>query len=398
MFEVFGGYAVTPRGMEKDYSVIVEGDRIMDCGPTRKMRTKYGFMDSIGSSDLTISPSFIDAHTHSFQYPAKNLKASLLEWLKRVWKIESEITSEQARAFAEASYLEMIRSGVSTFVDYTASRHADQAFLAARKLGLRAFIGKTVMDRNAPHAESTDSCLRETESLIRKFHLKENRRLNYSVTPRFGITCTDDLLRGCISLSRKYRTILTTHANESTNEMKQDRKNYGKSAIMHYRDIGLLGRNTLLVHCVHTTQGEIRAIKESGSAVVHCPGSNLALGSGIADTPGMVRAGIPVALGSDVGAYWNFNLYDQMKLARLIQKKPVDSLGFATNASALGLMSGKLARGHLADIVLLKNCYDPDSIVFNSEPDTLICDGRIIMKNGKVKGERKIVEKLHEFL
>jgi len=236
MYEVFGGYALTQKGLMRDISLAVEGNHIVDIGKTADLRKKYKFAKSIGGKSMVISPSFVDAHMHSAQVATKGqtIGKSLLEWLKKyIWKWEGSMTREQAKACASLTYLEMIKSGTTAFVDYTSVRHTDQAFKVAKEFGLRATIGKTLMDRNSPSnlQESTEDSVKDTERLIRKYHNSEGGRLRYSITPRFGITCSDELLIACKKLSKKFKVMITTHANESPGELKSDKKNYGTSSV-----------------------------------------------------------------------------------------------------------------------------------------------------------------------
>ena len=379
MYEIYGGWAILDQSrvssfqsrptVEKDISLVVEKDRIIDIGKTTNIREKYKFSDSLGSKEWVISPGFIDGHLHSSQRPTigKVKSAKLLEWLKAIWKWEGRMTKSDAKKCAETTYRELLASGVTSFLDYTSVRHTDEAFKVAEKIGLRATIGKTMMDRNSIPAllEDTDQSLRETEKLLRKWHGSAKGRLRYSITPRFGITCTDELLRGAIKLSKKYRAIITTHAHENRGEIAYDKKNYqGKSAIMHFDDIGLLGENTLLVHGVWLTTNELEALARTKTAYIHCPGSNIMLKSGSANVNKILKAGIRLGLGSDIGAYKRVGQFDQMQLAIRVQKqnhkflRPQTSFFLATQGSAdamgLGKETGSLKIGKKADIVLLE--------------------------------------------
>lgn len=412
MYEVFGGWAITPRGVEKDVSIAVEGDRIADIGKTDSIRKKYKFEKSVGSKSAVISPGFIDCHMHSFQIATKGLTSdkSLLDWLKKIWKWEGSMTREQARACAQLAYLEMLSSGVTTFVDYTSVRHTAEAFEAAREFGMRGNIGKTLMDRNSPSElqETTDEALKETERLIRKYDGAAGGRLRYMITPRFGITCSDELLLECKKLAGKYGVMITTHAHENKGEVEADKKNYGTTAIKHFKKLGLLGPNLLLVHCVWLSPDEMSLLAKTKTKVAHCPDSNMMLASGIADVPGMLRKGIAVGLGSDMGAYYNMSIFDQMRLASLMQKVKtlnplalgyVDAFGLATvgGAKAVGLEKeiGSLEKNKKADIVLLdtKNmAFAPNNnivsqVVYSAFPsavDTVICDGKVLKEGGRI--------------
>ena len=106
MYEISGGFAITRKGVERDFSLAIQNDRIIDMGPSKDIRSKYKFSDSIGGKDMVISPSFVDAHMHSFQVATKGLTSdkSLLDWLKKyIWKWEGTLTPERARACARAT-------------------------------------------------------------------------------------------------------------------------------------------------------------------------------------------------------------------------------------------------------------------------------------------------------
>ena len=262
MYEVSGGWAITPKGVKKDYSLVIEKDRIVDLGPSTEMRAAYKFSDSIGGPDRMICPGFVDAHLHSFQVATKGrtMGESLLGWLKKyIWKWEGSMSAEKADACAQVTYLELIKCGVSAFSDYTSVRHTDEAFRAAKKFGMRALIGKTLMDRNSPPEleEQTDFALSDSERLIKRWHNAERGRLQFALTPRFAITCTDELLQGVIRISKKYSARIQTHAHENPGEIKADKKLYGMSSIRHFNKIGLLGPNTTLTHCVWLDRTEL---------------------------------------------------------------------------------------------------------------------------------------------
>ena len=421
MYEVFGGWAVLGNRVEREVSLAIEKDRIADVGKTADLRKKYKFSKSVGAKDAILCPGFIDTHMHSFQIATRGLTSdkSLLDWLKKyIWKWEGMMDAEQARACAELAYLELLKSGVTTFVDYTSVRHTEETFKVAKRFGLRGNIGKTLMDRASPPElqESTDKALKDTEALIRRWHGKEGDRLRYNITPRFGITCTDELLRECRKLSERYGVLFTTHANESKFEVETDRKNYGKSAIGHFQELGLLGKRTLLAHCVWLDEGEFRLLKQSGTKVAHCPGSNMMLASGCAQIGRMLGEGMQVGLGSDMGAYYNMSVFDQMRLSVLLQKitklDPIaldhrKAFHMATRggADALSIESGSLEKGKKADITLLSGrdiAFTPQNdiiaqIVYCATPSSVqsvICDGKLLMEEGKVlvADENKVLQ------
>jgi cytosine/adenosine deaminase-related metal-dependent hydrolase len=270
--------------------------------------------------------------------------------------------------------------------------------------------------------EETGKALHDTESLIRRWHGKENDRLRYNITPRFGITCSDELLEGCRTLAEKYKVLITTHASESQFEVREDKKKYKKSTIEHFYDLGLLGSRTLLVHCVWVSEKEIRLLAKTRTKVAHCPGSNMMLASGAAPICDMLRTGIEIGLGSDVGAYYNLSMFDQMRLSVLLRKattfdpvsmdhKKAFMMATKGGAKALGINSGALQKGKNADISVLSTlnyAFQPTNdlvaqTVFCGRPDMIrdvVCDGKILMRDSAVlvANEEQIIEKAKELL
>jgi len=313
---------------------------------------------------------------------------------------------------------------VTTFVDYTSVRHTDEAFKAAERMGLRANIGKTLMDRDSPPElqESAHKALKDSESLIRRWHKKAGGRLRYDITPRFGITCTDSLLQDGFRLAERYDALFTTHAHESPGEMQADRKNYRSSSIEHLHKLGLLSHRTLLAHCVWVGKKEMALIARSETKVSHCPGSNMMLASGCAPVGDMLRMGIKVGVGSDMGAYYRMDMFEQMRLSVLLQKasrldplaldhKAAFMMATKGGAEAITLPCGTLEKGKKADIISLSSRhigFSPRNDILaqlvycgtSEAVETVICDGKILMRDGKllVADGQRIVDRACEIL
>jgi len=428
MYEIWGGWVITSKGIKENYSLAIEKDKIVDMGPCEEMRKKYKFDDSIGKKHRIVCPGFVDAHMHSYQIATKGLTAdkSLLEWLKKyIWKWEGELTKEKAKACAESAYLHMLHCGVTTFSDYTSVHHVDEAFRAAKKFGMRGVIGKSLMDRNSPSQlqESTDTCIKESEALIKKWHGKNNGLLTYAVTPRFAITASDSLLRGCKKLCTKYGVLFRTHTEENKNEVKWEKKTYGESIIVHLDKLGLLNENALLTHCVWTSKKDIDLMAKKGASLAHCPGSNMLLASGTPDIPYMLKKGVNICLGTDVAAYYNFSMFEQARLACLMQKEErhdphamdhTRAFAMATKngARALGLHNtGEIKVGNKADVILLSTthlAFSPlndviSQIVYSAFPfavDSVICNGKVLMREREVLATdaRKVMYRAKEIL
>jgi cytosine/adenosine deaminase-related metal-dependent hydrolase len=214
-----------------------------------------------------------------------------------------------------------------------------------------------------------DEGLAETERLVSKWHGAENGRLRVAVQPRFAVSCTDGLLRRAAELARRRGLVIHTHAAENRAECALVEERTGRRNVEYLDAVGLLTAKTCVAHAVHTDARDFSLLAQRGTAVAHCPSSNLKLASGVCPVPELSRAGVRVALGSD-GAACN-NLLDpfrEMRLAALLQRVRPESGGLSSfevlrmatweGAAALGLEGPEgFVPGARADFALL----DPES-------------------------------------
>lgn len=368
----------------------------------------YEFYDYTGH---VIMPGLIDSHIHSYQVAnrGKNVKKSLLDWLNtHILPWESNLTPEKAYISALLSYTEIIESGTTTIADFTSVNHTEEAFRVARKLGLRAFIGKTMMNINSPEnlQQSTTEAINDSIKLIEKWHGKENGRLNFALTPRFDLTCDNELFKETLKISQDYNVLMQTHTQETKGELEFEEKHYGKHAIAHLDELGVLNENYILAHCVYMDENDLNILKKTKASVVHNPGSNMLLNSGIAPIPLMLKQGINVSLGSDVVAYHNFNLFEQARLTYnmhilnegFASLSPKDVFDMATINGAKSLhiedKTGTLESGKKADMIILKldTHHYPindiiDNIILTANKNDVVAslvDGNFIYKDKKI--------------
>src|SRR5881409_1327538 len=249
--------------------------------------------------------------------------------------------------------------------------HTGAAFEALERSGIRATAGKCLMDAHpegAPLelAESTDAALAEAESLARRWHGAAGGRLRWCFAPRFVPSCSCPLLRAASDLAERHGAQLHTHAAETIVERETVLRTTGLEEIAYLDSVGIPGPRAAVAHCVWVDQHEIARLAAQGTNVVHCPSSNLKLGSGVARIPEMLQAGCRVALGTDGAACSNrLDVFAEMRLAALIQKPRLGAdvlpagrvLELATigGARALGLEGeiGSITAGKRADLVVL---------------------------------------------
>ncbi len=351
--------------------VLVAGDRIAAVGAVSEADARgHEVIDARGK---TLIPGLIQSHIHLCQTLFRNQAddLSLLEWLRdRIWPFEAAHDAGSLRCSADLGIAELLRGGTTAILDMGTVRHTDAVFEAARDAGIRATIGKCHMDVDAgqprPLREETRDSVREAAALADRWHGAAGGRLRYAFAPRFILSCTDALFREVGGLARERDLLVHTHASENRDECRLVRESRGKDNIEALLGLGVEGRRLRLAHCVHATDAEIDLLARAGAHVLHCPGSNLKLGSGIARIPEMLERGVAVSLGAD-GAPCNNNLsaFMEMRLAALVQKprlgprampaRTAFELATLGGAAALGLEReiGRIEPGFKADLVLL---------------------------------------------
>lgn len=361
-----------------DHHTIAVGDlacrdgRIVQVGGSYTPATSdYQILDCAG---LLIMPGLVQAHTHLCQTLARGRAddLELLDWLRTVvWPYEAKLDAEAMTAAAELACAELLAGGTTAVLDMGTVHHTDSVFAAAERAGLRATIGKAMMDAPDPLIppglrESTAASLDASERLIARWHGAAGGRLRYAYAPRFALSCTDELLREVGRRSAASGVGIHTHASENRTEIELVRQRFGKDNLAYLADTGILGPRSGIAHCIHLSAAERGLLRDTGATVLHCPSSNLKLASGVCEVPELLEAGVAIGLGAD-GAPCNNNLdgFLELRLAALLHKPrcgpralpAAQAVTLATRggARALGLAEelGSLEVGKRADVIAL---------------------------------------------
>jgi len=361
-----------------------------------------------------VLPGFVQTHIHLCQTLFRGFADDLplLEWLRRrVWPMEAAHNPESLRAAAQLAALELLTSGTTAVLTMETVHDTEVVCEAVVASGLRATIGKAMMDA-APEAprrlrEETRTALDESVSIVRHWNGAAGGRLRVALAPRFAVSCSEELLRSVASLSAEHGWLVHTHASESRDEIAVVRGRTGRGNVEYLADVRLASPRLCAAHCVWVDDGEIALLADHDVKVLHCPSSNLKLGSGIAPVSEMRRRGIGVSLGTDGAACNNrLDMFDEMRLAALLQAQrsgpgalPArDALWMATRAGAqaLGLDAeiGSIEPGKRADLIVvdadrphLVPGDDPCSTLVyaarGTDVRTTIVDGRVLVDQGE---------------
>ncbi|TDW89984.1 guanine deaminase [Kribbella pratensis] len=376
--------------VDSDAGLLVEDGMIVARGPFVEIRQAHPAEQVVDLRDGVVLPGFVDTHVHFPQIRAVGgLGLPLLEWLDRYALPEearmadvdyaSGVANEFVRGLAAAGTTSALVFGAH-YADAV-----DTLFDAASKVGLRVTSGLVLSDRLLRPELLTTPVRAYAESLALANRWHGVGRNRYAVTPRFSLSCTDELLATCHDLMEAIPgALFTSHVNENEAEIASVADLFGGcDYVTTYDRHGLVDRRTVLAHNVHPTDVELKMLAVSGATVAHCPTSNAALGSGLFPLTRHLQYGVRVALGSDVGAGTGFSLLKEGLQAYFCQQlqgdqgRPLSAahlLYLATTAGAEALdlpQVGHLSVGHHFDAQLLRPAEgSPLAVAITNAEDT----------------------------
>ncbi|MEO7132812.1 MAG: 5'-deoxyadenosine deaminase [Vicinamibacterales bacterium] len=420
------GTALTPRGPRREQTLLVRGATVVTMNDAfdvieGDVLVRDGRIVSVGpavaSADQVIDakgsyllPGFIQTHIHLCQTLFRGYAddLALLDWLKtRIWPMEAAHNPRSLAAAAQQAASELLRSGTTTVLTMETVHDTDAVFEALEPMGLRAVVGKCMMDSDttvpARLLEETAHSIDEAVAIAKRWHGRANGRLRAAFAPRFAVSCSRELLEEVARLAIEHQLVVHTHASENRDEIALITSRTGRKNIDYLADTGLATPRLCLAHCVWVDDGEQSLMAERGVKVLHCPGSNLKLGSGLAPVVEMRKKGISVSLGADGGACNNhLDMFEEMRLAAVLQSvrhcpgalTARDAVTMATRegAQALGLASeiGSIEAGKRADLILIDRqqpnlalATDPYSTIVyaarGTDVRTTIVDGQVLV-------------------
>lgn len=367
---------------------------------------------TIDATDCAVIPGFVQTHIHLcqtiFRGAADDL--SLIDWLKkRVWPMEAAHSASSIAASARLGIAELIKGGTTCALTMETVNHTAEVFKVVEESGFRATVGKCMMDKGdeVPAAlhEQTARSIEESVALLEQWHGAAGGRIRYCFAPRFAISCTRELLERVGRLARERDVMIHTHASENKTECALVESDTGLRNIAYLDSLGLTGPHVALAHCVHLDDEEIDMLANTRTNVVHCPSSNLKLGSGIAPITKLLDHDISVSLGADGAACNNrLDMFTEMRTAALLQKalhgpevlsaNRVLRMATIDGAKAMGLDGeiGSLELGKRGDVAVVRMGRlhsTPAAEVVSaliyaanaSDVDTVIVDGQLMMRD-----------------
>ncbi|WP_300164183.1 amidohydrolase [Solidesulfovibrio sp.] len=348
-----------------DAALAVTDGRIAALGPACEIRTRFAPAETLDLSGCLVLPGLVNTHCHAAMTLFRGLcdDAPLRVWLsEHIWPAEARLTAEAVRLGTAVACAEMLASGTTCFLD--AYLFVDAVADAVAASGMRAVLCQGVFEIANAGFKTVEAAFASAGALADR--LAGHDRLRAAIFPHAVYTCSAATLVRCAEFARARNLLLSTHACETAKENDDCLAANGARVIPYLSDLGLLEPKTLLAHGVALDAADIDRLAATGTAVAHCPRSNMKLGSGVAPVAALLRAGVTVGLGTDGAASNNaLNVFSEMATAALLQKVAANdptlleapaALDMATRGGAAALgwpQLGRLVVGGPADLCAL---------------------------------------------
>ncbi len=358
---------LTPDGWRRDVAVAVTDGRIAWVGAPATREA-----GDVALPGRALLPGTVNTHCHAFQSLLRGLGDDLdfMGWRDRVlYPFSARLDRRALGVGAAFAFAEMLLHGVTTCVDFfyihdAGNENAEAVIEAARAVGIRLVLARGMYDwEGAParYRETPADAARRTRELIAQH--RHDATVTVQPAPHSPHGASPAMLRAGFEVAETENTVFHIHVAEGRYEGERTLREHGATPVRYLDRLGILGPRTVAVHCVWLDDEEIRLMGERRAALAYCPSSNMFLGDGITRLPELLAAGVRVGLGSDGGCTNNrLSIFEEMRMAsllarvRLLDGRALDAatafrLGTASAASILGLETGRVAPGALADLV-----------------------------------------------
>jgi len=409
----------TPNQIIEDAAVLIANGTIQDIVSHAELRTKYPHLkSSLDAKGKWLLPGNICAHTHFYSAFARGMAVpgkpakNFMEMLKKLWwKLDRALDIDGVRASAQVSLVDAIKHGTTTLIDHHASPNAIEGSLdaiaeAVTEAGLRAALCYEVTDRNGLVGAAEG--IRENARFAQRVQSSNNGFAN-TVKAAMGVhasfTVGDNTLNACVNAAHDLNIPIHIHVAEDAADEAHSQSHFGKRVVKRLKDMDALDDMSLLAHCIHIDNREIKLIAAAGAKVMHQPRSNMNNGVGVAPIQKMLQNDICVGLGNDG---FSNNAFAEMKVCDMLHKlntgdpramgaDKVVGMAYANNAEIANLFwpgqnLGAVQIGAPADLVLMD--YTPYTelntgnlpwhMLFGMDGSRVthtMCNGQLLMKD-----------------
>lgn len=397
----------------------IETDILIEDNVISKIEGKIDFPadEEIECKGMAAVPGFINMHTHAAMSIMRGIGEDmyLQEWLyNRIWPTEKRLTQEMIYWGTKLAALEMIKSGTTCYNDQY--WFLPQATKAAEEMGIRSIQSFVILDLN--DESRSDEIKRECEQI---FEVSKNwsSLTKFSISIHSPYSVSETMILWAADFAKKNELMLHIHLSETEQENIDSINLHGVSPTQYLNKLGVLGPNVVAAHCLWLSDDDIKILAENDVKIVHNINSNLKIASGYRFRYNELRdSGSTICLGTDgCASSNNLDMIETMKTTALMQKAwrhdptamPLEELlnmSTLNGGIALGQKIGVIKEGYLADIAIIDintvsftpNINFKANLIYSANGnciDTLICNGKIVMKNRFVQGEKEIIDNVN---
>jgi len=409
------------RRIIRDGAIDIEGGRIAALGKSEELRRRGPAATTIAARGMVVTPGLIDSHIHTTFQMSRGLAdevGSRKFLFERMYPYESALDEDDARVSIDLCVLELLRNGVTSFIDAGNYQPQLTAETAARA-GMRCVVARSSFDVTqsamgalpAAFIETTEESLARAEAVVKELDGASDGHVRAWFQFRGLNNSTDRLIVGLKRLADRYGVGVQTHACFARSTMESSQAQHGMPEIERMAKLGVLGPNLLLIHAGWATERELELIREHDVKVVAAPSSSLHNAYGnirMGHLPELIEQSVAVGLGSDHASSGIVDLPQEMFLAACAYKEvrenpevmpPERAVEMATINGARCMLReseiGSLEVGKRADLTIFdarrpewQPLYNPiANLVYSAtgkSVDTVIVDGRILMRRGRV--------------
>jgi 5-methylthioadenosine/S-adenosylhomocysteine deaminase len=399
---------------EDTVDVLIRGNRFERIAPDLGDAQADTVLDG---TDMALLPSFVNGHTHAAMTLLRGYAEDmeLQTWLENyIWPLEGQLDEEDVYIGSKLACLEMIKTGTTFFNDMY--WHFPGTARAVEEMGVRAALSSVFIDFN--DEATADRRWRECQELFRDYR-NYSDRIIFALGPHAVYSVSRDSLVRARDFAEEHGLMVHIHMSETRAELEQARSSLGATPTRYLHDLGLLGPNVCACHAVWLEEEDMDLLARTGTPVITNPTSNMKLCSGQFPYPRLKQRGVPIGIGTDgCSSNNNLDMLEEIKFASLSCKAHYQDPTLFTagevfhaatwdGARIFGLEAGSIREGMLADCILVDLCHPqlvPDynlvaNLVYSAPGDcvnTTICNGRILMRDRRVPGEREILSRARE--
>lgn len=406
------------KGVAKD--ILIVGNHIVKVSPAGTGMVEDPETEVVDCTGKAVVPGFVNMHTHAGMTMMRGVGEDIdfHEWIDKIWEVEEKLTEEFVYHSTKIACLEMIKSGTTTFNDQY--WYMPMAYKAASEMGLRSLLSYVVLDRNDPQEAERQKLQCQQMYEVSKSWGSTG---NFCISIHAVYSVTEEMILWATAFARERGLRIHVHLCETLKEVEDCRAQHGGMSPVEYLDsLGVLGPDVIAAHTLWLSDKDVEILGRRGVNCVHNVNSNLKLASGYRFLYNELRdAGANVCLGTDgCASSNNLDMLETMKTSAMIQKAwrndptvmPIaEIMAMATEnaGKALGMNLGKVEEGALADLLIvdtqnysfLSKCPFEANLIYSAHSDrvdSVICDGKFVMRDRVVPGEAEIVSEARKVL